>query len=108
MITVRYPNGQTVRYNDAHQTYTQSNGDHHIYTGNKDQGGTIIAVVQGSAGAVLEWTRPCEVSNPLTGFTNRTAAKHVLDNLRQCDSSHLAALKRALTQFDSRTFTWKD
>lgn len=61
MLTVRYPNGQTIQYNEA--TYLE----HDAYGSRifNKKGGDQIARVQHSAGAILEFDSPCRISNAI-------------------------------------------
>jgi hypothetical protein len=59
MITVRFPNGQAVKYNDGYYVETETN-QRRIY--NKG-GGTLLAFVP--LDCIIEWVTPCAVHNPL-------------------------------------------
>lgn len=74
MMTVRFPTGLAITYNDARLVYYN---DRHweLYTGDKANGGRFIATIQPSAGAVVEVVPPCVVSTAaLVGEVNRSRA----------------------------------
>jgi len=62
MITVRYPNGQAIQYNEANYLSHKS-GETWVLRESSD--GEFIAFIQASAGVIVEFVRPCRVSNPL-------------------------------------------
>jgi hypothetical protein len=66
-MTVRFPNGQAVQYNDAMYVIW---GEKHSSLYNKDpsKGGNLIARVP--AECIIEWANPCRVYNPLTDNIN--------------------------------------
>lgn len=61
MITVRFPNGHCVQYNRATFLSHDEHGTR-IFT---KEGGTQIARVQHSAGAIIEFQLPCRVYDAL-------------------------------------------
>ena len=62
MITVRYPNGQAISYNDA--TYLVHGVNEWILYKDKDKK-YQIAFIQASAGIIVEFYAPCSVRNPI-------------------------------------------
>lgn len=67
MMTVRFPNGQAVRYNDACFILW---GENHstLYSKDPNKGGSLIARVPREC--IIEWVAPCRVYNPLTDNIN--------------------------------------
>ncbi len=59
MITVRFPNGQAVQYNNGH--YVERAATCHIIR--TSERGALIAIAPREA--IIEWTTPCRVYNPL-------------------------------------------
>ncbi len=60
MMTVRFPNGQAVQYNDARFAMCED-GRTKIYTDREQKG--LVAIVP--PGCLIEWTQPCRVYNPI-------------------------------------------
>lgn len=67
MMTVRFPNGQAVQYNDA---YYITWGENHssLYNKAPDKGGSLIARVPREC--IIEWESPCRVYNPISSAPN--------------------------------------
>jgi hypothetical protein len=84
MITVRFPNGQAVQYNDAYHV-TEWNKFVHIQDKNKN----TIAIVPVTC--IIEYVRPCRVYNPLS-----TASNESLDVL----TGEVQALRRKLNRME--------
>jgi len=68
MITVRFPNGQAVTYNDATHLIRSEDG-WQLHT---EKGGRWVASIQSSAGVIVEAMPPCSVSNPIQDNFLRT------------------------------------
>ena len=64
MLTVRFPNGQTVQYNNAHHLRYGADG-WHLYAADPDKNGKWIASIQVSVGVIVETVTPCRVINPI-------------------------------------------
>jgi len=64
MITVRFPNGQAVQYNNGH--FLETWGDMVTVKDKKD--GCLIAEVPKTC--IIEWVTPCRVYNPLSKVPN--------------------------------------
>ena len=62
MMTVRYPNGTAVQYNTAGSLYYKKWG-WELYTESEESGGSWIASIQLSAGAIVEFSPACKVFN---------------------------------------------
>ncbi len=58
MMTVRYPNGQAITYNDAGFL---KHGDNCTWILKERENGPCIAFIQASAGAIVEFRNPCSV-----------------------------------------------
>jgi len=61
MMTVRFPNGQALQYNEALWLDYEHNG---TWVLRKAKGGDCVAFIQASAGAIVEFRSPCRVSHP--------------------------------------------
>ncbi len=110
MITVRFPTGVSLTYNADWYTQHPREDGWKIYDRMPEKGGTIIAMIQPSAGAIMEWSAPCRIENPAAGQTDRKTIEGLAEQperLRQGSTHHLAAIKRALADFDARTGSWK-
>ena len=113
MLTVRFPNGSWVRYNEVtHFTLRGDNsGRWDLYT---DKAKTRwVASIQTSAGAVVEATAPCATGSAPPPSLAR-AIQEVMwaidarSSLTWSAGDALADLKRALgDHFDARTKSWK-
>lgn len=108
MITVRFPTGVAVTYNEAN--FASWSGDRvRLLT---KEGGTLVASVGNGGGVIIEWRRPCQIENPFTGETAERALKCLIENVRNLrgysSRLKLAALKRELANFDCRDHQWKD
>ena len=105
MMTVRFPNGTFVSYNNATQARYESYG-WVLYTKDPKEGGVWIASIQPSAGAVLEAHEPCRMGT----INGQEALRHVADHLRDyMDYSSrdlLGKIKRGLLGFNARTERW--
>lgn len=103
MITVRYPNGQAITYNDA-AFLDRSGTDWRILT---ERDGRLICCVQASAGAICEFRTPCKVEQALV--SNCAAARYLSRNpseLRKLPGQVLMDLKRHLRSFNGRSWIW--
>jgi hypothetical protein len=102
-ITVRFPNGQAVKYNFVNYVDHDEFGSTLKVT--KDDSNIIARILKGS-GAIVEFCTPCEVSNPITDPT--AAIDLLMKNLRSVDAWKLRSLKRELQKFNAQTYTWKE
>jgi hypothetical protein len=103
MMTVRFPNGQAVTYNDA---CVLAYEDHAwlIYGVRKKW----IASLQLSAGAIVEAVRPCSITNPVQNITKESAIKMVLKMIEDREEiSGLADIKRGLKDYNMQTCEWR-
>jgi len=105
-MTVRFPNGQAVTYNDAYLVKHFANHSS-LYTKSPEDGGTWICNIPYASGAIIEGTRPCRVENPLMDVTGESALKYVLAHAEELanlsNGSHLLVqLKKKLAGFSTR------
>ena len=103
MITIRYPTGLALTYNDA-TFLRRDNGKFILYT---REGGNFIAETQASAGATAEFRRPCTIDQG--GMSIRKVVERLAGNpfyLHDCSVRDLARLKRALQDVDAGSGTW--
>lgn len=109
MICVRFPNGQCITYNNGWYTLTNNNGRTDIYESNAQK--ELIATVP--AECLIEWIKPCSVTNPIDGMTLEKALQFVIDNGSDCGGSWsktaclLSDLKSSLQNFNRQTRKWK-
>ena len=87
MLTVRFPNGQAVQYNGANFIYHGNNASYELYTKSKDSGGTCVAIIQASAGVIVELVTPCRVYDGMERI-----GEQQIKNI----NSSLATIKRKL------------
>lgn len=105
MITVRFPNGQAVTYNEGwHIEYRDK------YRAIYDkEGGDLKALVPYDC--IIEWDAPCRVENPIAGVTLRAALELVRDSARSAtdlvDLYLLAEVKAMLEKFNRQRRTWR-
>lgn len=64
MITVRFPNGQVVQYNNG-MFFVHCDNYNKIYT-KKD--GDLLAIIP--MNCIIEWVTPCRVYNPMASVPN--------------------------------------
>jgi hypothetical protein len=99
-ITIRFPNGQAIRYNTLGYYVQQADG--YVLLKKTDTSGWSVRVPRE---CVIESMDPCEVSNPLTD--KEKALDILIKGIRGVrDLYKLADLKRALQQFNATTKTW--
>lgn len=102
-MTVRFPNGQAVTYNDA-MFCSYGNEIASLYT---KEGGRWIVSIPYESGALIETVRPCRVENPLTAVTGEAALEYVLAHAEELANLSrggrlLAELKKKLAGFSLR------
>ena len=104
MMTVRFPNGQAVTYNNARQLkYTE--GAWHLYS---DHAMTKwIVSIQLSSGCIIESVSPCRVENSTQIQTLESAANMVLENIRYVPPRIANKIKAELESFNRQTWKWK-
>lgn len=108
MLTIRYPNGQSLTYNKAtFLSYTTITWE--LYT---EENGKWIASIQPSAGIIIETQRPDKIDNPIKNITNIDSLQRVL---RLCEIKDMTIdekdilndIKKELKKFDGRIKEWK-
>jgi hypothetical protein len=98
MMTVRFPSGVSIQYNDAH--YVQRTDTYSDLYTKKD--GFWIAQVP-TKGCVIEVQRACRVYDACAG----DRAEQVLQNLEGLPHNTLRQLKRRLAKYRSRSAEWR-
>ena len=104
MITVRFPSGFSVQYNDAHYVvWANAGAPHRIYT--RKDGDLVASAPQG---CVIEFMRPCRTYQAITSREAIEALLREIDSDRKSISAYdLAALKGRLRDFDALRKRWK-
>ena len=108
MLTVRYPNGQKLRFNDANfLVYDET----HWCLYNDEKHKEWIASIQPSAGVIVEVVSPCSVENEIIELTERRAFKIVEKVLAKGRHGEgcgeiTANIKRHLRRFNMQTWKW--
>lgn len=112
MLTVRFPTGVSVRYNQA--TFIQYGPDiWHLYTKDpKAEGSRFVAAISPYSGAIVEALPACAVENPTAGLTGEKALDYVIDNIRQFngypDRRKLKRLKAKLGDYNATRGEWRE
>jgi hypothetical protein len=102
MLTVRFSDGFSIQYNDA-DLVTHTPTHHTLWRKRSETERDWIANVPLSC--VVEGSRPCSISNPIRVPSD--TLQWVIDNLRELNVYKLAALKRALADFNIQKKRWK-
>lgn len=102
MITVRYPSGFSVQYNDAVYLTYQNHG-WELYTDQKKT--KWIASIQNSAGVIIESVRPWATYDANT-VDDQKLIQLVMDRLPKMSQSKVRGLKRHLKNYNSNTGSW--
>ncbi len=110
MITVRFPSGVAVQYNNANDWTFYSDRVELLRT--DEQGHRWVqAVIPLSTGCIIEWTKACVVTAaPLPSpdaAIDRLLELHESGKLSGCASWKLKDLKRAMQQFNARSQCWR-
>ena len=100
MLTVRFPDGTAVEFNQANFCFTTQNC-FQLYA-DKEKKFWIANV---PLGCVVEGSKPSRIFNPVR--TPSGMLQQVLDHLREMPPHQLAALKRELREFDAAVRRWK-
>ena len=104
MITVRFPSGLAVTYNQANMIEWASD-----FASLKNKGtGQLFATVNTGGGAIIEWNTPCEVKTPSQTPTLDSASDLTLAELRRVRYEILVSLKEELEKFNRQTGKWRD
>ena len=110
MITVRYPTGHTVVYNDANYLVR---GDVWaiLYDSKTDQ--NMIASISAQSGASIEFVQPCNIKTDFNTLDDALSyVNSNLDTTESCDTwgkrfKFLKELKAMLHDFDARSGRWR-
>ena len=108
MLTVAFPTGVRVTYNDAN--YLVRGAESWQLYAAKD--GTWVASIQSSAGVLIEAVRPCSITAPPVA-TVKSALELVVSALNRDtvtgwdEMALLRDLKSKLQRFDARKKVWK-
>lgn len=108
MMTVRYPTGVAVTFNDANWLTPLNDGSWDLYTAEPAKGGRWVARVQAGAGATLEVVRATKVET--ADMDVRKAAELLADRdgeLERLPGYVLRVLKARLARFNAKTWTWR-
>jgi hypothetical protein len=81
MITVRFPNGQAVQYNDATTAKLDGYGIGLYDKSNKQD--RLLAIVPLASGCMIEWHHPCRVYDALKSDEETSLQKDVRAIRRQ-------------------------
>jgi hypothetical protein len=105
MITVRYPNGTAVTYNDATKHENLPSGSIQLLYVDQKGRSWIHAILTPGSGAIVEWVKPCRFQNDLSP---RAAADLLVAacERKSLDGATAAKLKRALRSFNLKTRRW--
>lgn len=104
MIVVRYPNGTAITYPEATQICYKENTIN-LYR-DKDQK-YIVAIIQHSAGVIIDMSRYRDYETPAQRQHLQDAAERVLAEVEDVPASKLAKLKAQLHRFNAKTGRWR-
>jgi len=107
MVTVRYPNGFSIQYNDASDSHVFDNGSVNIIRVDQNNKRWIVAQLAAGSGAIVEFTKPCRMYSALEP-ADAEQFDAFMRVLRQFPHNKLKELKKALTKFDAKSWKgWK-
>lgn len=101
MITVRFPNGQAIRYNNLTWVHWQADGTALL---KKDEKSPWYVHVPREC--IIEFISPCSVSNPL--LSPQESIDMVVANVREMPAGKLRELKTLLEKFNRHTYRWSE
>lgn len=110
MITVMFPTGLRVQYNNVH--HVQWWTDYAGATLREKKDGLVIANVSFKGGAILEWHAPCAVTAPPIANA-KDALQFLMHELNRGpitgwkEEVLLRELKLKLARFDARKKVWR-
>ena len=105
-LTVRFPTGSAVTYHNANDI-RDIGESYDLYSDNLEKGGYFIVSVLKNSGAVIEGDTPRTVNSLVDP---EEALKVVAEKITTFNNGHgvcLAEIKKALRNFDARTYEWK-
>jgi len=101
MMTVRFPSGFSVQYNNAH--HLSFHGDMmRLLTAAQD--GQWICDIPVASGAIIEVSQPCRTYDANTREITKQA---IIDRLHQLNGYDVACIKSELKKFNSLRKAWK-
>ena len=109
MMTVMFPSGIRVTYNEANYIEWPDNGSWILKT---KRDGETIAKIQPLAGVLIEWRKPCAVTAPPVASA-KDALKFLVNELNRTpitggeEGQLLRELKTKLARFDARKKVWR-
>lgn len=113
MMTVRFPSGLSITYNNANFINRSTDGIR-LYPSMEDSHANInmIAFIQSSAGAVIESVIPCKTELLLKELTDTELLKEFKKRLQlkefkgYSNSWELSNIKKMLKSFNCKTAKW--
>lgn len=107
MITLRFPSGVAVTYNDAN--FLQYKDPFvRLMTAAPEKQGRLVAVVPYSSGVVVGFVKPCRVEDVARKQTIEGAVELLVRDIRSArNTSEVARLKLALRAFNAKRHAWK-
>ncbi len=107
-MTVRFPSGFSVQYNDANYlSYMGVHPNQAIRLTTARENGKWICDIPVSSGAIVEVAPPCRTYNANTTDDGKVA-QECLRRIRSLSVYDLAELKKALAGFDAKRKAWKE
>lgn len=109
MMTVMFPTGIRVTYNEANHIEWPDNGCWLLKT---EKDGKTICKIQPTAGVIVEWRNPCVVTAPPVANA-KDALQFLVNELNAKlitgweEESLLRELKAKLARFDGRKKVWR-
>ena len=97
-MTIRFPSGLAITYNDA-MWFEHPAGSTWILRTREN--GRAIAFIQASAGALVEWAKPCMVKRD-----DRPEIDQIIGGLKSMTARDLQRLKAAIRPFNATRQTW--
>ena len=110
MITVRYPNGFSIQYNDAHAINQLNDGSTEIIQivdkGTSREKKWKIAQLLPGSGAIVEWVTSCRTYNA-EAVDDDKLIDIVIERIRKFPAWKLRDLKTELHAFHAKSGTWR-
>jgi hypothetical protein len=104
MLTVRFPDGTAIQYNEA-TTISKTAFGWRLYKKQDAAGKFEGWIADIPSTCIIEAVRPCSISNPVK--EPKAMIAWVTEHLREMPASNLVHLKSSLNDFDSRKRRWK-
>jgi hypothetical protein len=108
VIRVRFASGLVIEYRLGNSAETDDRQTS-IFNVGANSKMTLLAVIQASSGAVIEFEPASRVERQPVCDSPESAAKYLVEHIEEMrfGKTYLASLKRKLEEFDSRTMNWK-